>query len=465
MRREGFRVDVVAPSNGSLWTTYNEAGASVTVVEEDYRDWLVWTANPRAYNAFVWGIPSLDSPPIPLPYIRPLPGALSVLWVIDAAQQTLKSRDDVEGILLMDYVLFPDHESLQRCTRFLHGTGHVPINFRTRKNFSSSYSTSSSDVGAKLTSSPREVFQRVLIVPLQSIKRNQHVCPQVEREVKLAVVVHLGPHNPGRLDLVFSALKGFSITEASLWITYLYHQQAPSIQQRALTANLITFPFRVANKGLDIGPFFFVLWQMAFCQYRYRFLLKYHIKSYARDHHFLLGQLFFTKRRFLKTALNFLDRNESVAGVIHAPTRKIPGSVHNQSSPYFYAANRPYLRELQARLRIPIPPTVFTGTMWLTRYSVFWKHLTADAIFEYYSELSQPNGVDWRFYTTIVLQLNCTREEAIWHYYHIGRVQGKPGTCYTSLWLSPARDGMIEHAWERVLSFIISSSGDLREIQ
>eukprot|EP00667_Euglena_gracilis_P008033 EG_transcript_8120 len=413
--------------------------------------------------------------------VLPLPGAFSMLWVLeDHWPAAVEPADmDFTGVLRFDYVVFWTTETLVRYAALVNPTGHLPISFAVLNHTAAVHPTVEVPLhwmaGALLRrlatdlhpSSDAEQPGEVLLNPahLTIAPDVPETCPH-NWFSQLAVMVHLGRHGAQRLQEVFPVLKPHA-RNVHLWVTYTHMQSRRDLLDLRNRSDIVYHPLMVRDHGLDLGPFFVLLWHFARCQYRYTYLLKYHFKS-EEDHEFARqAALFWRQPQFFATALQHLKHHTNVSAVYG----RIPGIrdlTVARNDKWFFGYDLPYIRDIQASIPVPIPQASFlAGSVWLARASTLthWLRNTAQ-LWTIYSQLNDPMGLDWRWYCRKVLSAECNRSAAQLHYYMKGRHEKKPPNCYAPIpgYFEWERDGMIEHAWERVLSYMLSYYGPFQAL-
>eukprot|EP00667_Euglena_gracilis_P004472 EG_transcript_4497 len=486
-----LEVEVAALAAGPLLEAYQRLNVTVHLVNPADRSpcgmmqELQRLHEDRLFIGMVWGITHFFDV---YRCIWPLPGTFSVLWVLEDHWPKEGLPADVVDMdwtnaLRFDYMAFWNSETMVRYASLVNPTGHLPISFAVLNHSTGVHPAAEVPMQwmtnallrrlgdaaphhkGQLMADIGEDF-RLNPANLAAAPELPETCPH-NWFAQLVVVVHLGRHKAERLDSLAPALKD-QAHNVHFWVTYTHIHNRRGVLNLLNRTRMVFHPLMVRDHGLDIGPFFTLLWQFARCHYRYTFLLKAHFKS--EEAHSLSRQaaLFWKQPNFLSTAIQHMKRNINISAVYG----RIPGITDPRvirTLNVFYGDNLEYIQDIVARVPVPIAQDSFlSGSVWLTRASTLtrWLHSAAQ-IWAIYSELNDPMGLDWRWYSRRILRANCNRSAVQLHYYVKGWRENKPPNCYAPIpgYFEPKRDGMIEHAWERVFSYMFSYHGPFEALE
>jgi hypothetical protein len=381
-----------------------------------------------------------------------------------------------ERVLEFDSVVFGTSETALRHAALVNPSGHAPISFAVLSDKEPGAMASWVARGVYLlqpwerpASSPR------LGAPKGDRPATVHAisrlgtCPNKDPK-KLVLMLHLGRHDPLRLDKVLQATANHT-KDLHIWVTYTTAHSRPKLFQLSRDKPDSFFPLMIRNHGLDVGAFFLLLWQVARCGYQYSYIMKYHFKT--DEQHFLSRQasLYFRQAGFLTRAMDHLDQHpESSAVCPHTPSEKPLILPHTHE--HFLGVkgcDRPQVEDIKTLLPVPVAEIFLAGNVWLTRASIITRWLNETTqLWQLYEQLHGPYHVDWRWYNQFVLDNKpCSPSVARWHYYLNGRKENKPPNAYSPIpGFNPMyRDCMLEHGWERVLSFMMSHHGPFVQLQ
>eukprot|EP00668_Euglena_longa_P018778 GGOE01023393.1.p1 GENE.GGOE01023393.1~~GGOE01023393.1.p1 ORF type:complete len:591 (-),score=86.11 GGOE01023393.1:139-1803(-) len=439
----------------------------------------------RRYSLLVWLI---DGNLQLLPNLRVLPSVASILWAHGTTAITETSP--IEPLLKFDCVWFANANVLHTTTWLVNPMGHQPPSFEHvgkstptnqlirllhtllhPKNLSRISGTMAMDKPLSLQSSQQPTWRRVPQGTLKSSpelgrSHGLQTCPQQKKPARVAIALHLASRPVAWLSPVFRAMHAIAPITSHLWLTFLGNNTRKKLILWAVAhTRVVCHPMAVRNKGLDIGPFFLVLWQIMVCQYKYEYILKFHFKSDETVFMARNAVMFFHNPDFLLEAVNAMDRHQNWSTVY--PQISVDDPIRRPSYDFLFVANNgDHMRELSTKLQLfPWPKEVLLGTIFLTRMDVFHHWLgNGDLLWRLYLQLNDIDGLDWRWYNRVYLGDRCDQLAIEWHFHNNRGARDASGArrFYGHAYADPEyrhRDGMVEHAWERVLSFMISSHG------
>eukprot|EP00667_Euglena_gracilis_P008273 EG_transcript_8378 len=484
-----FDVEVAALSAGALQEAYQKINVTTHIVSSDRTPCGLMKEAERLweqqkYIGVVWGVTHFFEA---YQCAQPLPGAFSVLWVLEDhwPEAVEPVGMDWTNVLRFDYVAFWTAETMAKHAALINPTGHLPISFAVLNHTPAVHPSMAFPIqrmanallqrhaGVNKPQAGRRSTEPKAGQPPSGIVLNPanlavaydmpETCPH-NWFSKLAVMVHLGRHKADRLGILFPAIMDNSLS-VHLWVTYTHmhnRREVLNLRHRRNRTRGAYHPLMVRDHGLDLGPFFTLLWQVARCRYRYSFVLKYHFKSDATHDFARQAALFWTQPGFLGKAIRHLERHPNVSAV-YGRIRGTRDLTVNRSDFWFFGFGRPYIKEIQATIPVPIPDgPVLVGSVWLARMCSIshWLRSTSQ-LWAIYSGLNDPMGVDWRWYSRRVIGAECNQSAALRHYYYKGRKENQPPNSYAPIpgFFTSSRDGLIEHAWERFFSFMFSSYG------
>eukprot|EP00667_Euglena_gracilis_P006689 EG_transcript_6753 len=430
----------------------------------------------QRYSLLVWLTDDLTRL---LPYLDPLPYAAKVLWAHGSAALSESSlKTNLESLLKFDYVLFTHVGALRAASRLLNPMGHRPPSFQLSGPGFSDDRLTILLLDLLYPTTPPPPADPVAVDkpgpptntsplwdpsapggPLQPVHHSGPTCPN-RKPARLAIALHLATYPVAWLHPVFHIMRTQPVS-SHLWLTLFGQANARAVLQAATGAQVVCHLMSVRNKGLDIGPFFIVLWQIFTCRYSYDYILKFHFKSTEISHMSRQAAMYFHYTDFLKVAIDTLDSHRNYSTIY--PNVSVDASIIIHDSDFLYfGINHDYIRELSAALRLPALPKVFlSGNVFLTRMEVFTRWLgNPDKLWRFYLQLNDIDGLDWRWYNHYNFKNRCERRQIEWHFrQHMGSSRYYGNVYAIPDYRSLLRDGMVEHAWERVISFMMSAGG------
>eukprot|EP00667_Euglena_gracilis_P007703 EG_transcript_7785 len=450
----------------------------------------------RYYSVFVWLTDDLVGA---LPHLQTLRAASSLLWAHGVGIPWPSSRfPDFQQLLKFDYVWFDSSSALRATSWLVNPMGHQPLSFRLVPSSAPPAPSTVQFVQTAIRQLLREVVNTTARPgtvthpsPAASLSRRRRnmtgtkrenltdgqrrdikirrnlrsSCPGRRSWARIALAVHLASHPTTYLRSVFAALRVLRPIPAHLWLTYFHAARRRAILRALRPENVTAHVLGVRNKGLDIGPFFAVLWQIMHCKYRYDYILKFHFKSNEADHMARQAAMIFHISTFLLTAVTTLDNRTSWAAIYpHIPDDR--QLVVFKGSEFFLGINSDAMSELSETLALPWSNKIIVGTVFLGRLKAFttWFR-NSDVVWRFYMQLTDIDGLEWRWYNMFYFNFRCDRAAVEWHYLHFGGTHGFHGNVYAMPdYRRHPRDGMVEHAWERILSFMLSTHGTLEPI-
>eukprot|EP00668_Euglena_longa_P034478 GGOE01044290.1.p1 GENE.GGOE01044290.1~~GGOE01044290.1.p1 ORF type:complete len:559 (-),score=113.86 GGOE01044290.1:335-1990(-) len=474
-----FTVEVAMPATGPMQEEYRRLGwHSMTLHTLDPTNGSLCNTMKEVaklfmqqrYIGLVWSVPDLWTAHR---CIQPLPGAYSMLWVLEDHWPEGQSAAETDWmrVLAFDHVVFGTKEMMAKYAALVNPAGHLPISFLLFNSINRTVSVTMAFsqrlvtclrhwAGDEAGSFLKKIGQAALVDTAEDGLDRVKTCPS-NSFTNLAVVVHLGRHQAKRLQRILSAMKGYPHS-VHIWVTYTRMGNRGEVLSLLNHQGAVIHPLMVRDHGLDLGPFFIFLWQLARCHYQYSYILKYHFKT--NDEHGFTQQaaVFFRHHGFLAKAVSHLDLHRHVSAV-YPRIEGLEDLVKGRGQWEFFGHNYWHLHELYYTLAVPVPRDGFlAGSVWLTRTSVLtrWLHTTAQ-LWAIYADLNDPMGLDWRWYNRVVLRADCNRSTVQLLYFLKGVPRNLPPNCYAPIpgYFELERDGMVEHAWERFLSWMFSFYG------
>eukprot|EP00667_Euglena_gracilis_P006629 EG_transcript_6687 len=419
------------------------------------------------YSLLVWLVGDLAAA---LPHLAPLPASAAALWVLgSSAPATPLPPPQLEQLLRFDVVWFASKPVLRATSRLVNPLGHRPPSFRLLGPGCPADRLAAllQDVAdpATPTPLPAPALARPFETPSSRLSRASDTCPLRKQVARVALAVHLAARPVAWLRPVFHAMRHIEPVSSHLWLTVFADADRQALSQAVAAADVVCHPLTVRNKGLDIGPFFVVLWQIAACRYNYDFILKYHFKSKEQSPWSVHASMFFYYPDFLRVAVEALDRHPGWAAVYPNVTTDFPVVMPDTHFLFdgMQHVDRDGMQELSAALGLPPwPRQLISGTVFFARMRAFSRLGGRHRLWRFYLQLTDIGGLDWRWYNQHYFKGRCSRRAVEWHHRHRSAAEGYHGNVYAiPTHQTICRDGMVEHAWERVLSFMISAEGAL----
>eukprot|EP00667_Euglena_gracilis_P008553 EG_transcript_8657 len=422
-----------------------------------------------------------DDLPGALPHLQTLPAAASILWAHGSGVPwPTTAALHFQRLLKFDYVWFDNANWLRMTSLLVNPMGHRPPSFRlvtsspppggfplaAVQNALRFLQGNATGVQPPVLEAPGHSHRDAQpasqgpLLRMQTVPQWRSFCPRRRHWVRLALAVHLASHPAKYLRPVFTAIHAIDPIQAHLWLTFFPAENRRPVLLAAREAGVVTHVLGVRNKGLDIGPFFTVLWQILCCRYRYDYVLKFHFKSNARDAMARQAAMFFRVSTLLQTAVEALD-NETAWAAVWPHIAGDAVLLFPDSNVWFAGANRAAMTEIAEALGVPWAKVLLIGNVFLGRMRAFTDAFrSAEQVWRFYTQLTDIDGLDWRWYNRFYFHGHCDRAAVEWHYLHRGVFHGFRGNVYAMPNRHQlARDGMVEHAWERILSFMLSARG------
>ena len=216
------------------------------------------------------------------------------------------------------------------------------------------------------------------------------------------------------------------------------------------------------NYGFDIGSFFNILDIVKQSGKTYDFVLKLHTKTNDKMRHQLLQPLLGDLGRIVEILDKF--KNNSTIGCVGSKQCCCVDSILDTSR------NKNHLHTLQQNFfekQYPKMPFI-TGTMFWMRFSVLQSVYMKYELSNIYNSMNTKYSFDWNWYVCAnrryigSLDIN-TFEDAYVHYLTVGKYQGLSGNLFHAVLNKTktplCRDGMIEHAYERLFAYAVEHCG------
>ena len=382
------------------------------------------------------------------------PMATTILW-LHAPIPEPPPVPGVSAALHFTYLWAPG-DVVEQCCRLLHPSRLQPPSFIP---WSGGLPADDDDEDV-----PRDAMSRIAVDALEAVRAGTlrlsfpgpaapGQCPYKAAPARLAILVHLAWTEPIRVVQVMQALSAQGV-EAHIWVSYL---------DPAHTAQLATWgwhyppvklvPVMVKNRGMDVGPFLLLLWHVRRCGYGYEYVLKFHFKSGGGEWQDRMWE-FISRPVVVRAAMRYLDAAPGAAALVPA------GTVNNRGDKQFMANNGAHFAGLSETLGLPPLRSFTAGTVFLTRLRLLLRYIRTDAqLQQVYADLSDPGGLDWRWYARVALgDERLPRAQALEHWWAWGRHDGTGGHPYNSRKHAFQRDGMAEHAWERAFGAMFNGS-------
>ena len=216
------------------------------------------------------------------------------------------------------------------------------------------------------------------------------------------------------------------------------------------------------NYGFDIGSFFNILDIVKRSGKIYDFVLKLHTKTNDKMRHQLLQPLLGDLGRIVEILDKF--KNNSTIGCVGSKQCCCVDSILDTSR------NKNHLYNLQQNFfekQYPKMPFI-TGTMFWMRFSVLQSVYMKYELSNIYNSMNTKYSFDWNWYVCANrryignVDIN-TFEDAYVHYLTVGKDQGLSGNLFHAVLNKTktplCRDGMIEHAYERLFAYAVEHCG------
>ncbi len=251
----------------------------------------------------------------------------------------------------------------------------------------------------------------------------------------IAAILHLG--NIDLWDECAENLRKLDPIQFDLWVTIPQINQAQTLKIQSMRSNILdTFPranvIVVPNQGFDIGGFFYAFKQMLQHRTIYKYVLKIHTKSDESWRKPMISTYIDNADRIISA----MENNDNIGMV--GWDKKI---LHDVDTCGRYMANKFHITSILERLDMSdvVEYTYVTGTMFWARACILYD-VFKDNIEWFASKLNDAHSFDTNW-----MWLNNET--------HVGNLLWETAKPHHK------RDGMFEHAVERIFGHIVTMSG------